>query len=287
MEAMVKWVQLSSLNVSYNSPSSYRDPLPNNHTHSFGQVLSAMTALTKPNMNGISHPYYCTSVIGGLLGFLPTQLEVLTMADTNLNIDSSFCAVLSRMTALRKLDMNRCCLTGRDVKLLTPALANSHALTWLKMNAIRGLTSEVEVSALVRGLTQLQLLHLEFCGLMDHHVAEFVRSLHDHHRLTSLSLADNILANETSRALAAWPQLLCLEEIGLNKPDTEVYVNTSVAEEVLQQSLSFRRTVHRDKGLQRATWDAFKRNAIRHTTLLSKCDDPERVKGSISVCKKR
>ena len=226
-------------------------------------------------------------MISGLLGFLPTQLEVLKMAYTHIQINSAFCKVLSQMTALRKLDMNKCYLSARDVKLLTPALANCHALTWLKMNEIEGLTSDVEVSALVRGLTQLQLLHLENCDLKDRHVAQLVRSLHDHHHLTSLSLADNILADESSRALADWPQLLCLEEVGLNKADVFEYMNTTVVEEVLQLSLSFRRIVNKDKFLQPETWDAFKRNAIRHTTLLSKCDDPERVKGSISVCKKR
>ena len=224
-------------------------------------------------------------MISGLLGFLPTQLEVLKMAYTHIQINSAFCKVLSQMTALRKLDMNKCYLSARDVKLLTPALANCHALTWLKMNEIEGLTSDVEVSALVRGLTQLQLLHLENCDLKDRHVAQLVRSLYSHHHLTSLSLSWNALADETGRALADWPQLLCLEELGLDKLDTSAYYSdTTIVEEVLQQSLSFRRIVRKDKELQHATWEAFQRNAIRHTTLLSKCDDPERMKGSVSVC---
>ena len=280
MQAMVKWVQLSSLNLDSNIMSGYFPP----HNQQFEQILPKMTALTELHIKLMSQCGKLTKVLAAL----SPQLEVLDLSYNHLPISPSFCEVLSRMTALRELDMSWCSLNDPKVVLLTPALANCHALTSLHMDYLP-LKSGAVVGALVSGLTQLQLLHLDNFCMKDHEVAELVRSLYHHHHLTSLNLSGNILANETGRALAKWPQLLCLEELGLGKLDTSAYADISVVEEALQQSLCFRRIVPSLKEglvLQQATRDVCHRNTIRHTTLLSISYDPNRVMGSMLVCKK-
>ena len=286
IEASATWVQLSSLKLGLSPVIGMLFGAGNTPFYQhFETILPKMTALTELHMKGLSSQ--CGS-ISGVLAALPIQLEVLDLSLNDSIISPSFCEVLSRMTALRELDISYCTLNDQRVILLTPCLANCHALTSLRMN-FNCLASAVAVSALVRGLTQLQLLHLGFCHLEDHHVAELVRSLYHHHHLTSLNLLHNILADESGRALAGWPQLLCLEEVGLDKPDHTAKYDTSVVEEALQQSLCFRRiltTPSNEVPLQKATREACHRNTVRHATLLSICVDPERLSGSILVCRK-
>ena len=283
MKANVKWVQLSSLNLDALTTTMRSSIVKHTQFHQeFGKMLPKMTALTELSMKRLSR----CGIISGLLGALPPQLEVLDLSANSLSISPPFCKALSRMTNLNELDISLCCFNDQ-VALLSPSLAKCHALTSLHMNGLL-FTSGMAVSTLVRGLTQLQLLHLTDCHMEDHHVAELVRSLYHHSHLTSLSLAGNLLANESVQALVDWPHLLCLEEVGLNmyyNPEPAI----SVVEEALQQSLSFRRIVKHPEPeipLQKATRDACQRNAIRHTTLLSLCYDPKRAKGSILVCAK-
>ena len=284
MKASVNWVQLSSLNLDALTREMRFDLLETPQFYQeFGKMLRKMTALTELSMKQLSG---CSAVLRVVVPALPPQLEVLDLSDNYLP-RYPLCKVLSRMTNLRELDMSLCKLSNEQIVLLTPCLANCPALTSLRMNGL--LAGSGPVSALVKGLTQLQLLHLEHCYMEDRHVAELVRSLYHHHHLTSLNLSGNILANETGRALAKWPQLLCLEELGLGKLDTSAYADISVVEEALQQSLCFRRIVPSLKEglvLQQATRDVCHRNTIRHTTLLSISYDPNRVMGSMLVCKK-
>ena len=286
MKATVKWVQLSSLNLDALTLEKRSTIVENTQFHQeFGKMLRKMTALTELSMKRLS---WCV-MISGVVPALPPQLEVLDLSYNYVYV-SHLCKVLSRMTNLRGLDMNLCRFYNHEVASLTSCLANCPALTSLRMNGLLLSSGVTQLSALVMGLTQLQLLHLEFCNMEDHHVAELVRSLYHHHHLTSLSLSGNFLANESGQALVEWPQLLCLEEVGLNKH--RVYripvSDTSMVEEALQQSLCFRRIVEHlgsEITFQNATWEACQRNAIRHTTLLSITDDPKMVKGSI-LCTK-
>ena len=289
IEASATWVQLSSLKLGLSPVIGMLFGAGNTPFYQhFETILPKMTALTELHMKGLSSQ--CGS-ISGVLAALPIQLEVLDLSLNDSIISPSFCEVLSRMTALRELDISYCTLNDQRVILLTPCLANCHALTSLRMNRL-ALKSEVAVSSLVRGLTQLQLLHLGSCHLEDLQVAALVRSLYYHRHLTSLNLSNNILADESGHALADWPRLLCLEEVGLSKPENKPGSETSVVEEALQQSLCFRRIVtHMEKpaseiSLQQATREACQRNTVRHATLLSICVDPKRVNGSVTVCKK-
>ena len=268
-EACSNWVQLRTLKMCGRMPIDERETPPH-----FTTFLTGLTALTELEVPRVL-PLNMRSLTAWVL---PTQLQILDVSDTHMDIGPILSPILSQMTDLRSLGISFCRLDDAKLADLTPSLLKLPHLTCLQISGsdLRG----DEVDLLIPRLTQLQVLHFAACDLDDDHTARLVDLLHAHTLLRSLDIGHNDISTKTIQALVNLPRLPYLERIGWT-PDSR---RPNAVENILRQSLTLV-----------DIWDSFQfgkeqetipNNLIRNATLVARSGNPEKGKGTLLVREK-